>query len=77
MGKVIPLNNVTRLDLPVDQVLEGTIGKLEDIIVLGYDKNGEEYFASSLADGADVLWLLERCKIKLLEIVENTEEQGT
>lgn len=77
MGKVIPLNNVTRLDLPVDQVLEGTIGKLEGIIVLGYDKNGEEYFASSLADGADVLWLLERCKIKLLEIVENTEEQGT
>lgn len=33
---------------------------------IGYDADGAEYFASSIADGADVLWLLERLKQQLL-----------
>lgn len=44
------------------------------IVVLGYDPAGEEYFASSIADGADVIWLLERLKLKLLTTrVESNE----
>lgn len=66
MNNVIPLNNVTLLDLPVDRVLEAAKDKLEGVIILGYDKEGDEYFASTYADGGDVLWLLERCKKQLL-----------
>lgn len=66
MGDVIPLNNVTRLDLPVDRVLEAAKGELEGAILLGYTKEGEEYFSSTYADGGMVLWLIERLKQRLL-----------
>ena len=68
MGKVITLGGVTRLDLPPDRILEAAEGALESVVLLGYTKDGEEYFASSLADGGDVLWLLERCKDKLFAV---------
>jgi hypothetical protein len=32
------------------------------------DKDGNEYFAASMADGADALWYLKRCEKTLLEL---------
>ena len=37
---------------------------------MGYTETGEEYFASSIADGGDVLWLMERMKAALLRAGE-------
>ena len=70
MGDVIPLGNITRLDLPVDRVLEQAKGKLADgaVVVLGWDAEGELFFASNKADGGEVIWLLEMAKKRLLEI---------
>jgi hypothetical protein len=73
-AKIIPFNGITRLDLNPDMVLENTKGKLEGVIIIGYDKDGQEYFASSYADGGDVLWLLERMKMRLLNIEEERNE---
>lgn len=70
MSNVVNINCVTRLDLPPDRVLEAAIGQLDSVVLTGYDKDGNEYFASSVADGGAALWLLERCKKKLLEQVE-------
>jgi methylmalonyl-CoA mutase cobalamin-binding subunit len=68
-GKVIVLGMATRLDIPAERILKAAIERsLESVVISGYDKDGNEYFASSLADGADALWILERCKKKLLEI---------
>jgi hypothetical protein len=66
MGKVIPLGCVTRLDLPPNRILDAARDELESVVLLGYSATGEEYFATSLADGGGVLWLLERCKAALL-----------
>ncbi len=71
VDKVIPLGMVTRLDLPVDRVLEGAKDKLEGVILIGYDHDGETYFASTYADGGEVLWLMEQCKKALLNEVDN------
>lgn len=68
MSKVIPFTGITRLDLDPDRVLEQCKGALEGVVVIGYDAEGAEYFASSYADGGTVLWLLERCKARLLEM---------
>ncbi len=68
MSNVIRFNGVTRLNVEPDVVLEAAIGALDGVVVLGYSKDGEEYFASSYADGGDVLWLLERLKKQLLEV---------
>lgn len=69
MNSVVDINCITTIDLDPDRVLSAAIGKLEDVVVIGYSKDGEEYFASSVADGADVVWHLERAKLKLLELV--------
>lgn len=73
MSNVIPLGNITRLDLPVDRVLDGAKGQLEGIVILGYDKDGNNYFASSYADGGEVLWLLEQCKLSLMQVPHNDD----
>ena len=58
MDNVIPLGNITRLDLPPDQILDSSKGKMEGVVLIGWTTEGELYFASSYADGGDVLWLL-------------------
>ncbi len=68
MAKVIPFKGITKLDLDPDTILENNKGKLEGVVIMGWDKNGNEYFASSYADGGTVLWLVERLKKALLEI---------
>lgn len=69
MGDVVILNVVTRLDIPVKRVLEGSLKEdLEEVVVIGYDKEGEFYFASNKADGSSVLWLLEQAKKELLNV---------
>jgi len=68
VSKVIPFTGITKLDIPADKVIESALGNLEGVVILGYDKDGQEYFASSYADGGDMLWLLERAKKALLEV---------
>ena len=68
MSKVIPFTGITKLDLPPDAILESAIGQLEGVAIMGWTPDGEEYFASSYADGGTVLWLLERMKLRLLQV---------
>lgn len=66
-AQVLRFHGVTRLDIDPEQVIEGArAAGLGAVVVLGYTEAGEEFFSSSLADGADALWLLERLKIRLL-----------
>lgn len=68
MGEVVNWKGITRLDLNPDRVLEAAAeANLSSVVILGYDRESEEYFASSISDGADVLWLMERLKLLLLE----------
>lgn len=69
IDNVIPLGNVTRLDLPSDRVLEEAKRQIKGgVVIMGYDNDGGFYFASSIADGGEVLWLAEMMKKQLLEI---------
>ena len=70
MSNVIRLPCVTSLDLDPDVILECAAGKLKTVVILGYTSDGEEYFASSVADGGTVIWLMEKCKKALLEVEE-------
>ena len=71
MAKVIPFTGITKLDLDPDTILENNKGKLEGVVIMGWDKDGNEFFASSYADGGTVLWLVERLKKALLEIADD------
>jgi hypothetical protein len=67
-AKILDFTGITRLDLDPDRVLAKAIGAVDSVIVIGYDKDGELYIATSYADGGDMLWALEQTKKKLLEI---------
>jgi hypothetical protein len=69
---VVNFTGITTLDMEPKRVLDGALGKgLAAVVILGYDLDGKEWFSSSLADGAEVLWLLERLKLKLLTTVDS------
>lgn len=70
MSKVLPFTGITRLNLDADRTLENLKGKLEGFIIAGYTADGEEFFASTYADGGDALWIAERFKLNLLQIVD-------
>lgn len=64
---VVKLPVVTKLDTPAQDILDAAGAKgLIDCVVVGWDRNGDLYFASSVADGGDVLWLFEHAKKQLL-----------
>jgi hypothetical protein len=67
MGEVVDLPCITRLDLDPQRVLDrAKKAGLKTVVIIGYDVDGDEYFASSVADGGEVVWLMERTKLKLL-----------
>lgn len=67
--KVTVLPVVTTLDIPTERVLNGALAAdLSGCFVVGIDPAGELYFASSFADGGEVLWWMEKAKIALMEI---------
>ena len=67
---VVRFTGVTKLDLDPDVLLNEAIGKLKGAIIIGYDKDGKEFFSSSYADGGTVLWLMLRAKKALLETAD-------
>jgi hypothetical protein len=68
MSNVVYPRFITSLDLPPDRILEQAIGRMSEVVICGFDTDGKMYFASSVADGADALWHLEKAKKALLAI---------
>jgi hypothetical protein len=69
MGEVVELPVITRLDIPPERTLNAALKKgLAEVVVIGFDQDGDFYFASSKSDGGGVIWLLEMAKKKLLEV---------
>lgn len=74
MTKIIDWPHPTRLDVPAAKVLSTALEDgLSEVLVIGVDGVGCEYFASSLASGPEALWHIERAKLKLLRIVDGAE----
>lgn len=71
---VLPFVGVTRVDSEADNVLRHAIGELDTVVIVGYDKEGNEFYASNVADGANALWHLQRGIHCLMNIVDKDEE---
>lgn len=65
MSNVVDIGCQTKLEIPADKVLLRASELLKTVIVLGYDSEGREYFASSTPDPTQMLWLIERFKAHL------------
>lgn len=59
---------ITTKDHDPDVMLRLAQGQLDEVVIVGFDKNGELFFSSNVADGGSVLWLLEKAKKMLMEL---------
>jgi hypothetical protein len=74
---VIEFSGITKLDKPVERILQRALGAdLEGVVVVGFNKDGSEFFASSYADGAQVVWHLQRGIFKVMTTVDRISEEG-
>lgn len=68
-AEVLRFNSETTHNLDPDRVLTGAAEQgLDGCLVVGFDRDGDLYFASSYADGGTILWLLEKAKQRLLRV---------
>ena len=69
MGDVVDLDCLTTLPTDPQRVINNAAkAGLSSVVIVGFDSEGAEYFASSEADGGNALWHLERAKTKLLRM---------
>lgn len=61
-GKIVTLDCVTTLDISPDRVLQAPVGTLRMVLVIGVTTEGQEYFAGSTADLAELNYLADRFK---------------
>lgn len=61
-AKILQFDGLTTNRLEPDAVLESAKDKLEDVILLGWDKDGELYMAANFSDAAKLIYLMERAK---------------
>lgn len=73
MADVVRFPGITKLDLDPDDVLTKALGQMEQVVICGFDKDGNQYFASSVSDGGTSLWHLERAKWALMKITDEIE----
>lgn len=48
-----------------------TRADLTDVIIMGWDKDGDLFFSASMGDGPECLWLIEKAKAALLSVGES------
>lgn len=74
MGEVIDLPVITSLDLDPARVLAAASKeKFERVLIIGVLEDGEEYHASSAADGGTLLWDMERTRHALMKLADGDD----
>ena len=69
MGEVVNQNWPTRIDLPPERLLKAAqAANLTEVVILGFDADGEWYFASSSADSMRAIWHCTKAIHKLHQI---------
>lgn len=70
-SNIIPFPGITSLNIPPERVLSAALeADLDGAVVIGWTKDGKFYAASSYADGADVMFLCEMVKQRLIRTME-------
>lgn len=70
-SNVTGFGGLTSLDLPTERILRAALkNNLQGALVIGWTPDGDQYFAGSMADGADALWLLEYAKRELFNVAD-------
>jgi len=75
MAKIIQFPGITKLDMNPQIILQKALeAEMTEVIVVGFDKDGNEYFASSKADAGSVLYHFQRAIHALMKIIDDMIE---
>jgi hypothetical protein len=70
-AKVIFIDRPTSLSLPPDRILEAALGTLDKVLIIGEDKDGDPYYATSVGDQdggyAEVNLMVDKFKRTMLD----------
>ena len=77
MSDVVELNCLTRLPIPPERVLRGANEfhvehPFEEVLVCGFDEEGELQLFASEAEKARILWLLKKAELFILTEAQET-----
>lgn len=75
MGEVLRFPGSHDDDMDPDILLRSAIGDMDAVVIMGYDKDGKEVFASSTADASLVLWLTARMRHMLMLVADADVEE--
>ena len=68
MGDVVDFDGFTTLPVDPDWLLQKAIGQMARVVIIGVDKDGKEFLASSVADCGTILWDVERARLAVLRM---------
>lgn len=75
MGEIIDLPVITTLPIDPQRVLAKACDvEFDRVMIIGRTADGDEYFASSEADGGTCLWDMERARHALMRIADNASD---
>lgn len=74
-NNVVRFTGLTRADIEPDTILQNAVEQLKEVLVIGTDKEGNQYFATSSSDAKNILWLIETAKFMLMENIFYSEEE--
>jgi hypothetical protein len=75
MADVISFPGVTKLDLDPERVLRKAMeAGVTEVVIVGFDKGGNDYFASSVADAGNVIYHLRRAEHRLMRLIDDETE---
>ena len=74
-AQVVPFTGITTLDVDPISVLEAAKeAGMTEVVICGFDADGNEYFASSMADAGAAGFHLDRAKWNLMRQVDRMVE---
>jgi len=75
MGDVVELNTISKLPIPPEKCLQSALDMgLDEVVIAGFDREGNEQFWFSETDAGAILYLLERCRHELMKQVDREIE---
>lgn len=74
-AEIIQWSGLTKLDIPVERILGGALkADLQSAVVVGFTQDGDLHFASSVASGAEAIFLLQRAIYRLNRMMDDLIE---
>jgi hypothetical protein len=74
-AEVLPFTGITKLDIDPAKILDAAKDAgMTEVVICGIDADGNEYFASSMADAGAAGFHLDRAKWALMRQIDRMEE---